>query len=55
MVDLNIELRKGLNRFIILKVLLRTFERDKKHLNDLKMSEVFSYWYEMVIKELFEV
>ena len=48
------ELSNDIHRFIILEVLLKTLERDQKHLNDLKMSDVLMEWYTLKNNETFE-
>ncbi|WP_421663700.1 hypothetical protein [Lysinibacillus telephonicus] len=50
MIDFNIS--ELIHRQIILDLTIRTFERDRKHLSNLKMHKALEDWYEVKIKEL---
>ena len=41
-----------IHKQIVLDLTMRTLERDKKHVTDLKMQRAFELWFETKIKEL---
>ena len=48
------DIRDDIHRYIILELFLKTLERDKNHLNQLKMSKTFEEWYDVKINETFQ-
>lgn len=50
MIDFNIA--ELIHRQIILDLSIRTLERDRKYIKDLKMHQAFEEWFEIKIKEL---
>lgn len=52
---MNYEAADLIHRQIILDLTIRTLERDRKHLNDLKMKVAFELWMDKSIKDLKEL
>ena len=49
---MNFEIEEKLHKQIILGLTIRTLERDRNHLNELKMQRAFSLWFESKIAQL---
>jgi len=47
------QISDDIHRYIVLELFLKTLERDRKHLNELKMAEVLKDWYDLKINETF--
>lgn len=48
------EISDDIHRYIVLELFLKTLERDRKHLSQLKMGSVFEEWYDVKINETFQ-
>lgn len=46
-------LSDDIHRYIVLEMFLKTLERDKNHLSQLKMGNVLEEWYDSKINEIF--
>lgn len=49
-----IELSNDIHRYIVLELFLKTLERDRNHLSQLKMGDVLTEWYDTKINETFQ-
>lgn len=49
---MNAAISEKIHKQIILDLTIRTLERERKHLDDLKMKNAFNLWMEAKIKEL---
>lgn len=49
-----IELSGDIHRYIVLELFLKTLERDRNHLSQLKMGDVLEAWYDSKINETFQ-
>lgn len=47
------QLSDDIHRYIILELFLKTLERDKNHLTQLKMGKILEEWYDIKINETF--
>lgn len=47
-------LSDDIHRYIILELFLKTLERDKNHLTQLKMGKILEEWYDIKINETFQ-
>lgn len=47
-------LSDDIHRYIVLELFLKTLERDRDHISQLKMKDVFDAWYELKINETFQ-
>lgn len=47
-------LSDDIHRYIVLEVFLKTLERNRDHLSQLKMKDVFEEWYNSKINETFQ-
>lgn len=48
------ELSNNIHRYIVLEMFLKTLERDRDHLTELKMGTVLEEWYNSKINETFQ-
>lgn len=48
------QISDDIHRYIILELFLKTLERDKNHLNELKMAEIIKEWYDLKINKTFQ-
>ncbi|MGE7983714.1 hypothetical protein [Solibacillus sp. NPDC093137] len=48
------KLSDEIHRYIVLELFLKTLERDRDHISQLKMKDVFDAWYELKINETFQ-
>lgn len=48
------QISDDIHRYIILELFLKTLERDKNHLNGLKMGKILEEWYDLKINETFQ-
>lgn len=48
------QLSDDIHRYIILELFLKTLERDKNHLPQLKMGKILEEWYDIKINETFQ-
>lgn len=49
-----IELSNDIHRYIVLELFLKTLERDRDQISELKMKDVIDAWYESKINETFQ-
>ena len=47
-------LSDDIHRYIVLELFLKTLERDRDHISELKMKDIFEAWYESKINETFQ-
>ena len=48
------QLSDDIHKYIVLELFLKTLERDRKHLSQLKMGSVIEEWYDSKINETFK-
>lgn len=48
------EISDDIHRYIVLELFLKTLERDRSHLSELKMNRVLEQWYDLNINETFQ-
>lgn len=49
-----IALSDDIHRYIVLELFLKTLERDRDRISQLKMKDIFDAWYESTINETFQ-
>lgn len=48
------QLSDDIHKYIVLELFLKTLERDRNHLSQLKMGKIFEEWYDAKINEAFQ-